>query len=165
MDKLQKYIDNAPRCLGVDGYECDDYRGRGKTGIAGKYPNKYCAILVDYDTGLHYYDDLCESCRLKYEINKALGIVKSGRKYHHNPRESIDINTTPIIPTRATELNTVKTKNFCNKYRREKRKRVSDDDEDQIIYKSKKTKKIDDDTIPTYSRKDIEDFLNSISYK
>lgn len=145
MEDLDRYIRNAPLCNGLDGLRCTDYVSRlDTTAPEKKYPNKYCAILIEYDTGLHYYDRYCESCRFKNEVKHVISVIKSGKPYIFNPWESVDSDSFPKRIRGVDNFNYKSSKNYCKNYNpsRQKRERPSDDNIPEFT--KEKRRKIED---------------------
>lgn len=118
MQDLDSYIRNTPLCRGLYGDGCMDHisrLGSTKPYTDQKFPNKYCAILVDYSTKSLYYDKVCESCRFKNEVIFAVKCMNDKEKYYFNPAESISTSAFFFKPN-IDNFSMYSAKKYCEDY-------------------------------------------------
>lgn len=140
MEELEDYIRLAPYCMGLDGKGCEDYIARASSDSRSKFSNRYRAILIDYKTGLPYYDKYCESCRFKNEANVVVATINRGGKYYFNPKEYVDNKSHPMRRRGVVNFNIDLEKEYCHKSTGIKRRRYDEDD----AY-SEKRRKLDEE--------------------
>jgi hypothetical protein len=129
MDKLSRYIFEAPLCKGINGKGCSDYMARRDGPEHDKNrvrPNKYCAILVDYETKRLYYDDLCESCRFKNEVTFVIACIRKNGSFHANPSEHLTFKS-PSARPKVGNFSMYSEKKYCDEHNNSATKRPGED--------------------------------------